>query len=81
LNSQTEQSLCRRLRLRAQQNRHPDLLAALGGEKWSRPRTLESLGLAGLDADGIRSLVEGEFVTPSYKTHHAGPRRALVAQA
>lgn len=31
---------------------------ALGGERWQRPRTLEALGLAGLEAAAIRALVE-----------------------
>ncbi len=34
--------------------------AALGGERWQRPRTLEALGLAKLGVGAIRALVEGE---------------------
>jgi opine dehydrogenase len=32
--------------------------ALLGGEPWRQPRTLHSLGLAGRDIDGVRSMVE-----------------------
>ena len=32
--------------------------AARGGERWQHPRTLEALGLKGLGAQGIRTVVE-----------------------
>jgi opine dehydrogenase len=51
---------------------------ALGGEKWSRPRTLESLGLAGLNAGQIRSLVEHDHVPTPRPAAVFAP--ALVAQ-
>jgi opine dehydrogenase len=35
---------------------------ALGGQRWQNPRTLDALGLNGLDAESIRAFVAGGFV-------------------
>jgi opine dehydrogenase len=48
--------------------------AKLGGARWQHPRSLESLGLAGLDADDIR--VRVVFGSPR---QHAASRRCLQA--
>jgi opine dehydrogenase len=59
--------------------------AVLGAEPWQHPRTLEALGLDGLDAAEIAALVEGEpaltadrFVPAGFGSFRSGP--ALVPQ-
>jgi opine dehydrogenase len=46
--------------------------AALGGERWQRPRTLRALGLKGLSTQGIRAFVERGFA-PTPKPVAAAP--------
>ncbi len=54
--------------------------AALGGERWQRPRTLAALGLAGLGTAGIRAVVErGSVPTPRVAGTLAPVARARFA--
>jgi opine dehydrogenase len=48
--------------------------AALGGERWQRPRTLAALGLDGLGPDGIRAFV-GRGLPP---VHEWSQPKALI---
>jgi opine dehydrogenase len=41
---------------------------ALGGDRWTNPRTLDALGLDGLATEEIRGLVEGGFTRASQRT-------------
>ena len=60
----------------------------LGGERWQRPRTLDVLGLAGLDVQGIRAFVERgrtpatarTVVAASLPVEHLGSRLELIPQ-